>query len=319
MSTENINSANIASNPNRFKSLVPVILSCIVGLVLLTSGLLKAFGIDLFIRQLRDYGIITNPLLLIFCAWAVIAFECCLGAALTVNFQPKIAVPLGGLLFLVFISATGYAWATGVTADCGCFGAWIERTPKDAMLEDIILFAALMIAWKWNRRFKNWPFFLKEFLVAIAFLAGLSLPLTAGPVLDRINTAIAGPVKEGSEHFVLKNFPQIDFSTGKHIVLILSTDCSHCRAEMDSLNAIAEDKELPDVVALCMNNKQQREDFKFDFEPAFDVYQIPDDDFWRLLDDGEIPRTILIDNGIVIKKWDFTAPGINDLISAEAR
>lgn len=315
MSTENINSGNVSASPNKIIFLIPI-LSSIVGLVLLISGLLKAFEVDLFIRQIRDYEIITSPLLIIFCAWGLIVFECCLGTALTINYQPKIAVPLGGFIFLVFIAATGYAWATGVTEDCGCFGSWVERSPQAAMVEDIILFAALVAAWKWNRSFKNWPFLKKEFVVAIAFLAGLALPITAGPLLDRINTAITGPAKEGSEQFVLEDFSHRDLSVGKHIVIVLATDCSHCREEMDNLNMIAEDKDLPEVISVCMNGEEQREEFEFDFEPAFGIYQIPDDDFWRLLADGEIPRTILIDDGIILKKWDFAPPDIDSIKSA---
>ena len=90
----------------------------------------------------------------------------------------------------------------------------------------------------------------------------------------------------------------------------------HCRAEMDNLNMIAEDKDLPETIAVCMNDKEQREEFEFDFEPAFDIYQIPDDDFWRLLGDGEIPRTILINDGIVAKKWDFAPPEIDEIKTA---
>ncbi len=319
MSTENFNSGNALTSSSKFKTWTPVILSIIVGLVLLISGFSKAFGIDLFIRQIRNYQIITNPLLIIFVAWGFITVECCLGAALTLNFQPKISVPAGGFIFLLFIGATGWAWATGVTDDCGCFGAWIQRTPKEAMVEDIFLFAALMIAWKWNRSFKKWPFYLKEFLIVIAFLAGLSLPLIAGPLLARITTAVTGPAKEGLEPFVLKNFSQKDLSVGKHIIFILSTDCSHCRAEMDHLNMIAEDKSLPDVIGLCMNDKKQIDEFKLDFDPAFEIYRIPDDDFWRLLGDGEIPRTILINEGTIIKKWDFAAPSIDELKAAAAK
>jgi thiol-disulfide isomerase/thioredoxin/uncharacterized membrane protein YphA (DoxX/SURF4 family) len=319
LSTEDISPNNRASSIDRIKTWIPIILSSIVGLVVLVSGLQKAFEIDLFIRQIHGYKIITNPLFIIFCAWGLITLECCLGAALTINFQPKIAVPVGGLLFLLFITATGWAWYTGVTDDCGCFGSWIKRTPKEAMLEDICLFGFLMVAWKWNRSSKNWTFFKKEFVVAIAFLTGLSLPLTAGPLLDRINAIITGPAKEGFEHFVLENIPHKDFSTGKHIVIILSTDCPHCRAEMDNLNMIAEEKDLPDVIAVCIDDKKQIEDFRFDFEPAFEIYEIPDNDFWRLLDDGEIPRTILIDDGIVVKKWDSAAPDIDAIKAAAGR
>lgn len=316
MTTENTNPGHGPTILNRIKSWVPVILSGVVGLVLLAAGLQKAFEIDLFIRQIRDYQIITNPLLTTFSAWGLLTFECCLGTALILNFHPKIAVPAGGLLFLVFIGATGYAWVTGVTDDCGCFGSWIKRTPQEAMLEDIVLFAALMVAWKYNRSFRRWPFFMKEILTAMAFLAGFSLPVTTGPLLDRINTAITGPVKEGFEPFVLKDFPGKDLSVGRHIIIVLATDCSHCRAEMDNLNRIAEDKTLPDVISVCINNQKQIDDFKFDFDPAFEIYQIDSDDFWRLLGDGKIPRIILINDGIIVKKWDYAVPAIDELKAA---
>jgi hypothetical protein len=42
---------------------------------------------------------------------------------------------------------------------------------------------------------------------------------------------------------------------------------------------------------------------------------VPDDDYWRLLEDGKIPRTILVDNGIIIKKWDFAFPDIESIKS----
>ncbi|MGD9160494.1 MAG: MauE/DoxX family redox-associated membrane protein [Desulfobacteraceae bacterium] len=316
MSTENIVSGDVSTRLKKILSIIPIILSSIVGLILLVAALPKAFEIDLFIRQIRDYEIITNPLLIIFSAWGLIIFECFLGAALVVNYRPKIAVPLGGILFLIFIAATGYAWATGVTDDCGCFGAWLERTPEAAMLEDIIIFAAILVAWKWNRSFKNWPFFLKELIIVVVLLTGLLIPITAGPLLDRINAAVTGPAEEGSEQFVLEDFSHKDLSAGKHIIIVLATDCSHCRAEMDSLNMIAEDEDLPDVISVCINGEEQIEEFEFDFEPAFGLYQIRDDDFWRLLGDGEIPRTILINNGIVLKKWDFAPPEIDEIKAA---
>ena len=318
MATENIHHVNGTTILNKIKSWVPIILSGIVGLILLASGLQKAFEIDLFIHQMRDYQIVTNPLLVTFSAWGLVAFECCLGTALIINFHPKIAVPAAGLLFLIFIGATGYAWVTGVTDDCGCFGSWIKRTPKQAMLEDLILFAALMVALKFNRSFRKWPFFMKEILTATALLVGLLLPITAGPLLDRINTAITGPVKEGFEPFVLKDFSHKDLSVGRHIIFVLATNCPHCIEEMDNLNKIAEDKTLPDVISVCMNSQKEIEDFIFDFDAAFEIYQIAGDDYWRLLGDGKIPRTILINDGVIVKRWDFAAPDIDDLKAASA-
>lgn len=297
----------------------PFLLAILVGLVFLASGLQKAFGVDLFILQIRDYEIISSPLLIILSAWGLIALECFLGTALILNFYPKLVAPVAGFIFLVFIAATGYAWATGVTDDCGCFGAWIERTPKQAMIEDLFLLAAVMVSWIWSRDYKKWPFYLKELIVGIALLSGLAIPVTAGPLLNRLSAAISGPVKEGTEPFVLENFEPRDLSTGKHLILIMATDCSHCIAEMESLDMIGEDKDLPETIAFVINSENHIEDFNFEFDPAFEIFKINDDDFWRLLGNGEIPRTLLIDEGIILKKWDFAPPEIDEIKAALAR
>ena len=145
----------------------------------------------------------------------------------------------------------------------------------------------------------------------------MDLPGTqSDALLDRIDTAVTGSVKEGFEPFVLKDFSYKDLSVDRHIILILATDCSHCREEMDNLNMIAEDKTLPEVISVCINDQKQIEDFIFDFDPAFEIYQINSNDFWRLLGDGEIPRTILVNDGIIVKKWDFLVPDIDDLKTA---
>jgi thiol-disulfide isomerase/thioredoxin len=116
---------------------------------------------------------------------------------------------------------------------------------------------------------------------------------------------ISGPVEKGKEVFVLDEFSSHDLATGKYLIVVMATDCSHCRALMEDLIMIADEGGLPPVIALVMNDEEQREDFIDEFEIEFGLYQVPDDDFWRLLEDGEIPRTILIDDGIIIKKWDF--------------
>ena len=297
------------------KRRLPIVFTCLVGLVLLISGLQKSFEIDLFIRQIGDYDIISNPVLILLGAWSIIIVECCLGTALIINYRPRLAIPPAGLLLLVFIGATGWAWYTGATDDCGCFGSWVERTPGEAMLEDVFLMGALLFGWVYSRTTKGWPFRLKEVLLVVAFLAGFSLPLLTGALPDRINRLVSGPVQEGEEVFRLDGFSPYDLTSGRYLVVIMATDCSHCRALMEDLILIGADEELPPVVALTMNNEEQREEFIDEYDLDFGIYKIPDDDFWRLLEDGEIPRTILIDNGVIIKKWDFAFPDIDSIKS----
>ena len=80
-----------------------------------------------------------------------VVVECALGAALLVNLKPRIALALTSLLLLLFLGVVGYAWATGATESCGCFGPW-KRTPGEAFVEDLVLLALADWAW-WGR----WP------------------------------------------------------------------------------------------------------------------------------------------------------------------
>jgi len=310
LSEEKNNSKFSSSFSNFIFNWLPLILSILVGLVFLVSGLIKAFEMELFIRQIGDYDIISNPALILIGAWGIIITEFCLGTSLIINYKPGISIPPAALLIIIFIGTTGWAWYTGATDDCGCFGSWVERTPGEAIVEDIFLLAALLFSWKYNKKVKNWPFHLKEFLIIFAFLAGLVLPLLTGTLPDRINRLITGTGEGEYEAFNLEGFTSFDLSTGRYIIIIMSTDCSHCREEVDNLISISSDNSLPKVLALTMNDEEQREDFIDEFEPGFNIYQIPDDDFWRLLEDGDIPRTILINDGRILKKWDYKTPEI---------
>lgn len=126
---------------------VPRLIAGAVGIVLLSAAFIKMMDMDLFIRQLRDYGIISNYLLLSISARGLIALECTLGAGLLLFYRPKLTLLLTSALLLIFVGASGWAWLTDATKDCGCFGAWVKRTPAEAMIEGLILLALTVIAW----------------------------------------------------------------------------------------------------------------------------------------------------------------------------
>jgi hypothetical protein len=86
---------DVTSSHGTFKTPVwrwwtPRLLSGAVGLILLAAGLVKAMDMELFIRQIMDYGIVSERLLLILSAWGLIALECALGVALLVFYRPRL-------------------------------------------------------------------------------------------------------------------------------------------------------------------------------------------------------------------------------------
>lgn len=58
-----------------WRSNAPRLIAGAVGVVLLSAAFMKMMDMDLFIQQMRDYGIISNYLLLSISARALIALE----------------------------------------------------------------------------------------------------------------------------------------------------------------------------------------------------------------------------------------------------
>ncbi len=289
----------------------------IVGIILLTSGLLKAMDMGLFIRQIKDYGIIAHPVLLTLSAWGVILVEWALGAALVVGYRPRLSTSLSALLMLVFLGAVIRAWVTGSAEDCGCFGAFVQRTPGEAALEDAILLAILILGRPRQKDARASRTGARFRIVLIACLMGATLPLVFGSPLDRLTRPREGIVETEFGHLKIRGMglEGIDLNRGTHLIILMETGCLHCQEAVMEFNALAEAFPAFSMAAICANDEPPRREFMREFEPVYRIGQISDDDFWRLLGDGDIPRVFLLNEGRVLKVWDVEAPN-EDMIQA---
>jgi hypothetical protein len=297
----------------RFKAggyVVPVLrlLVGVLGLVFLVAAVLKATDMEIFIRQIRDYKIISHPNLLSIGAWGLVVLECTLGAGLLFFYRPRLTLPATALLLLIFIGTTGWAWLTGTTTDCGCFGSWLKRTTGQAAFEGLIMLAVTIIAWIGiphsqvsNTRTKAWA-------VAVASLIGLLLPAVSGFSVSRISLSEAKTAEIDFRQLQIQNLYPIDLKHGMYLVVLMDTDCLHCQEGVEQLNGLARQPNVPPIIALFMNKKSELRKFEEEFQPIFSIKQIKEDLFWRLLGDGDIPRTLLLRDGLVVQMWDEKIP-----------
>jgi hypothetical protein len=279
-----------------------------VGLILLIAGLVKAMDMDLFIRQVRDYGIISQHVLLALSAWGLIALESALGVGLLIFYRPKITLALTSLLWITFLGATSWAWLTGATQECGCFGAWVKYSPAQAVMENLILLVATLFALAWYKESGRRQSMAKAWCVAIAFFIGATLPLAFGFSLSRISQSPWQTIEIELSKLQIRGPKEVDLSRGSHLIIIMDTDCEHCKGALPELDALAEATDLPPVTALCPNDKSARTRFIEEFQPAFPLVQIEESVFFRLLGIGEVPRTILLKDRRVQRVWDHHVP-----------
>lgn len=287
---------------------VPRLLAGALGLILLTAGLLKGTDMELFIRQIRYYGIISHYLLLTASAWGLIVVECTLGAALLVFYRPRLTVPITAIVLLIFVGMNSWAWVTGTTEDCGCFGAWLKRTPGEGALEGLIMLASLVPAWVRHKHFQNPSTKTKAVAVMMAFIIGLVLPVASGSPISKVRNFQWKTDEMELGRIEIQGLKNVNLSRGDYLVILMDADCLHCREAIPELNSLSEVKGLPPLIALTPNEERQRKKFIEEFQPVFPIGQVSEDDFWRLLGEGDIPRIILLHDRQVQRIWNGKVP-----------
>ncbi|MBW1859813.1 MAG: hypothetical protein JRI70_06990 [Deltaproteobacteria bacterium] len=314
MTQEKNTSLNESSRVRGRQSWVPRFLAIAVGLVLLVAGVLKAVDLELFIRQIKAYGIIQERPLIVVSAWGLIVLECGLGAALIVLYRPRIIFPLTAFLFLIFTGATGWAWFTGATQDCGCYGAWLQHTPGQALIENLVLLGAAVLAWMGCRRMQAPQTRIKAWAVTIACLMGLAMPVAFGLPTSGVKQAESKPPK--FDPIQVHGLGDVDLNIGGYLIVLMGTDCLHCQEAIPELNMLVENPDLPMLIALCTSKEADCVSFTEEFLPVFPIGHISDDLFWHLLADGDMPRTILLEDGHIRQVWDQTVPTKDDIQAA---
>jgi hypothetical protein len=290
------------------KIISPRVFAGIIGLILITAAALKSYNVPMFAREIMAYKIITNDLLLMLSAWVFVIAEFVLGAALLLYYRPRLTISLTGVLFVFFLFALVWALITGVTEDCGCFGAWAKRSPKGAIIEDLIMVAVLALSWPRKNQPINSRSLFKPLIVAIAFAAGVALPMIFGTPHKDFIAAISGKGTESKNMFVLKSLEGVDLKKGSFLFVLLSTDCSHCRESVDEFNQLSAIGDLPKIIALTSDPEDMRKSFIQELKPSFPVMEISENDFYKLLGTGLTPRSILVVKQSVVKMWDEKVP-----------
>lgn len=288
-----------------------------VGIVFLTASLMKATDMAVFVRQVKAYGIITQPVFVVLSAWALIALQCALGVGLLVFYRPRLMLSLAAMLWLILLGGTSWAWITGATQDCGCYGSWLKNTPAEATIENMVLLALTITAGMGHAYSERQHTRAKAWAVGIACLMGLVLPIAFGFPISAVVNPQSKALDLEPRNLEIQGLEHIDLSRGDYLVVLIGTECLHCQETLPELDMLAEATDLPPVVALSANDEAERKMFTEKFQPLFPIGQISEEDFWRLLAEGELPRIMLLRNGHVQEVWDRTVPDMEEIKATE--
>src|SRR5262245_14503608 len=118
----------------------------LLGSVLLLAAYAKAIDPTGFAANLRDMLPVPAAAAYVW-GLSVIAFEAGLGTALLGGARDRRVLFLTSATFLTFVGVVAWQLLRPGAAACGCFGQLLERTPWQALFEDLGLAALSGVAW----------------------------------------------------------------------------------------------------------------------------------------------------------------------------
>jgi uncharacterized membrane protein YphA (DoxX/SURF4 family) len=294
------------------KQLAGRFLGLCLGAVFLVSGGAKVADLASFARSFSAYGIITGNVPVLVSAWGLVVIELALGTALVMGWRLRLSLPVAEALILLFIIAVAWAWMKGTAKDCGCFGVILKRSPKQAILEDVLMLTAGFLAWLPVRKAEARPSRSKLVAVICGGLAGLALPFVFGFSPG----AVINPPPAGTPlpHVSLVGPYAPDLSKGTYLFFLMETSCNHCRASVPAVNEIARTPGMPPVLAICADSLEDMQQFSSYFALPYPIFAIPSNEFVTLLGSSpSTPRFLLVKDGLIIKHWDGKVPTISEL------
>jgi uncharacterized membrane protein YphA (DoxX/SURF4 family) len=133
---------------DKFKVVQPwltLIARLILGGVLLAAGALKIGSLQKSAMAVRSYELLPVPLAN-FLGYTLPWIEIGVGLLLISGVLVRISGLIGAVTMLAFIIAISWAWARGLSIDCGCFGGGGTIDPEDTKyLSEIIRDIGLLI------------------------------------------------------------------------------------------------------------------------------------------------------------------------------
>lgn len=283
-----------------------------LGLVFLAAGILKALDPAEFAHQVQEYGIL-GARLSAQVAPALIVLELVLAVALLAGVRPRLA-GLGAIALLAgFIAIEAYGMSIGKESSCGCFGAYVQRTPGQVIAEDV-LFAGLAVLALWG--LAGWPGMSLQRGAAVLLGTGaLSLALVlASPSLpiDPYVTRLAVGRSVG-DLALLDKAPQL--SEGRHLVALIDVTDPRAVDTATVLNGIVSRPGAPPVLALTPGTEEEKAAFLWTAAPAFETENVDRAVLKRLY--RRLPRFFLVESGRVAAIFDGAPPAAEDLLSSE--
>ena len=301
------------------KKLINTFIGLFVGYVFVFSGASKLMFVEPFEFSFVEigFGWYVSP----FLARILIAAEFALGLGLIFNVKSKLTMKFILAMLIFFTGYLIYLWIkTNNSADCGCFGEYLQMNPLESIIKNIVLAIPTIYLLYKKEPFK-WRFE-KIFIAAIVSVSLFTsfavncIEMSRFQITDidsrnyKLEIEKLGP-------YVYKN-DTVKLNEGKKIVCFFSLTCPHCKLASKKMTVIQRNlqKEIPVYYILGGSTerltKWWEETASYPF-PYFNILPKKEGDiesskreelFFRL-SGMSLPSIYFLNDGIVWKKVNY--------------
>lgn len=297
-----------------------------LGAIYLVAVYAKVIHPEAFAEQIRleglDFLVPAGAVVLI-----ALTLEGALGVALLLNLRRLWVLVPTALLTVFFLGLNFRAWwmtSQGLredTGSCGCFGNLVDRTPAEALVQDLFLLGlpTLLIFLGRPRGGRRFP----PVRTALVLLAAVVTPVIAWKAPDLPLDDLATRLKPGvqvadlcagreAERICLDVLvPEI--AEGEHLVVMADLEDETFTAGVDALNEYAieaRNQGQAPLWVLAGGTPEEHRAFFWQYGPVFEVREVPDALLAPLY--RRLPRSFRVEDGEVVETW----PGLPPVVEA---
>lgn len=297
---------HIFASMNNYKTIAPLALKIMLGLVFILSAVLKIFDMDKFEIYIYSYHFFSLNFSFLVARAAIIA-ELVFGIGLVSNTLHKLywwgsmAMLAGYTLLLI------YALVIGRTDSCHCFGDFLQFDPKQSIVKNVVLALLFLLVYK----AKEWKTPFRWLILCLAVMASTIGVFVASPP-DNFTPSYDPEHNLQAEYFeaALNETPltELNLTQGKQVLCFFSTGCDYCQMAAHKLSLMQQFYGFPaeNITYVFMGSEEGIEKF-YQLSESERYRNVLYPDVVQLLKavNGNFPVIVLLENGEVVREYGF--------------
>ncbi len=276
------------------------LLSIIIGLFFLLSGLGKIVNTIGFTNVLESYGLgylsYTAPLI---CVGEII-----LGLLLVFLINQKKYSLFGLIALCLFTVSYAYAHFFKNVEECGCFGeiSLLNSTAAVSFIRNSVLILFCIIIFRYSPKYETVT--AKWKIITISTLTAFSLVLAGYTMAESL--IVEAPFENQKiEDTPLSKYVKAS-PDSTYLVFVFSYNCPHCWDATENVKTYLETKLVDRIIGIAGGTKIKKMEFNKTFKPDFNSFDVPFDSLKILV--KHTPTVFIIKNGIVVNVMQKTIP-----------